>query len=85
MVVEILAQKLKLIVHFSFWSVTFIMVAVPTDDFLLELIQTDPESKTEDEVLKKHSPLGGALPGSSSGSGSSWETVSESRLMAING
>ena len=58
------------------------MVSVPTGDFLLDLIQTDPESKAEDEVLKKYSPLGGALPGSS-GSGSSWETVSESRLMAI--
>ena len=59
------------------------MVSVPTDDFLLDLIQTDPESKAEDEVWNKYSPLGGALPGSSSGSGSSWETVSESRLMAI--
>ena len=58
------------------------MVSVPADDFLLDLIQTDPESKAEDEVLKKYSPLGGALPGSS-GSGSSWENVSESRLMAI--
>ena len=58
------------------------MVSVPADDFLLDLIQTDPESKAEDEVLKKYSPLGGALPGSS-GSGSSWENVSETRLMAI--
>ena len=58
------------------------MVSVPADDFLLDLIQTDPESKAEDEVWKKYSPLGGALPGSS-GSGSSWENVSESRLMAI--
>ena len=58
------------------------MVSAPADDFLLDLIQTDPESKAKDEVLKKYSPLGGALPGSS-GSGSSWETVSESRLMAI--
>ena len=30
------------------------MVSVPTDDFLLDLIQTDPESKAEDEVLKKY-------------------------------
>ena len=85
MVVAIFAQKLKLIVHFSFWSVTFIMASVPTDDFLLDLIQTDPESKAEDEVWKRYQPLGGALPGSS-GSGSSscsWEAVSESRLMAI--
>ena len=58
------------------------MVSVPTDDLLLDLIQTEPESKAENEVWNKCSPLGGALPGSS-GSGSSWETVSESRLMAI--
>ena len=59
------------------------MVSVPTDDFLLDLIQTDPESKAEDEVLKTYQPLGGALPGSSGSGSSSWETVSESRLMAI--
>ena len=85
MVVAILAHKLKLIVHFSVWSVTFIIMDfVPTDDFLLDLIQTAPESKAEDEVLKKYQPLGGALPGSSGSGSSSWETVSESsRLMAI--
>ena len=57
---------------------------IATGDFLLDLIQTDPKSKAEeDEVWKQqYSPLGSALPGSS-GSGSSWETVSESRLMAI--
>ena len=54
---------------------------VPTDDFLLDLIQTEPESKGEDAIRQQYSD--DTLPGPSSCSGSSWETLSETRLKDI--